>query len=73
MGRGMINVEMEKVNGGENFSSLDESRLKACDQDRAKELIVTIKDFIMKETSQALSVYANLGKSGKHIIWVSTK
>lgn len=52
---------------------LEIKRIKACDQKRARELMGWIKEHILIEREKALSVYANLGKSGRHIIWIPTK
>lgn len=52
------------------FLSLEESKSKISDRLAAERLMTAVKDSIMSETHRALSVYANLKKSGKHIVWV---
>jgi hypothetical protein len=48
-------------------------RDKMYDQEGVNELMRRVKRYILTYREEALSVYANLGRSGKHIIWVPTK
>jgi hypothetical protein len=66
-------MEQGSANRREGLSVLVERRFKVYDPEGAKRLLGVIKDSILRETSTAISVYANLKKSGKHIIWVPEK
>ncbi len=66
-------VETKPENKGKGYFRSIERGTRVSGPGEAKKLMTVVKYSIIEETSKAVSAYANLGRSGKHIVWVTIK